>query len=129
VCNVRLRDYVLAKGLAGSLVLRKNVEKSGFHRWAPSPLPPLEGTPKVPGKVVADVAEALIGACLLDGGPVAADAFLQWLGFPTACKPQCVCPHQPPPEAAAWPIRHRDCHCWWVGVHVRVRQCSPFLPV
>lgn len=136
ICNRRLMQAALKRGIEGNIVLRMKVLNEPYRHWAPSLMAPLASTAsEVNVKVVADVVEALIGAYLIDGGPRAADGFLQWLGFPVMCTTE-ACNEQyssmvgllespalffkagiPAASDVAhqrgyWPVLQRRCHCW-----------------
>ena len=113
VCNNRLLQSALAKKLEGSITLRKKVMNEPYQHWGPSFVAP--GSFKAfdfHSQVVADVVESLLAAYLIDKGPAGADAFLQWLGLPVACGPNCI--QQDKPISEDFPIKHRDCKCWYV---------------
>jgi len=136
ICNRRLVQAALNRGIEGHIVLRMKILNEPYRHWAPSLMAPLASTAsEVNVKVVADVVEALIGAYLIDGGPRAADDFLQWLGFPVMCTTE-ACGEQHagmvglleapapffkagPPAAlnvadqrGYWPLLQRRCQCW-----------------
>lgn len=136
ICNRRLVQAAMNRGIEGNIVLRMKVLNEPYKHWAPSFMAPLASTAsEVNVKVVADVVEALIGAYLIDGGPRAADGFLQWLGFPVMCTTE-ACNEQysgtvgllksPAPFFKAglsaaldvahqrryWPLLQRCCQCW-----------------
>jgi len=136
ICNRRLVQAALNRGIEGHIVLRMKVLNEPYRHWAPSLMAPLASTAsEVNVKVVADVVEALIGAYLIDGGPRAADDFLQWLGFPVMCTTE-ACGEQhagmvgllespapffkagPPAgrdvthQRGYWPLLQRRCQCW-----------------
>lgn len=136
ICNRRLVQAALNRGIEGHIVLRMKVLNEPYRHWAPSLIAPLASTAsEVNVKVVADVVEALIGAYLIDGGPRAADDFLQWLGFPVTCTTE-ACGEQhagmmglleapapffkagPPAgldvahQRGYWPLLQRRCQCW-----------------
>ncbi len=136
ICNRRLVQAAEGKGLQGFVTLRSKVLNEPYRYWAPSLMvPPAKEAISVNVKVVADVVEALIGAYLTDGGPRAADAFLQWLKLPITCA-MGNCPEQhrvpgtpmpnyfpaavpvsSPPKGkkkpkVKWPLLLRQCPCW-----------------